>query len=433
MRNPRRCTLLLLLALSVFAGCGDEAPPEEPRRLDEPRSTPGTIDGASIRVSVRTSAGRSLAGARVRVREADGARDRGQGASATTGEGGHAVVDGLKPGRYVVTLETAGPYGAANPDRADGLGYRVFERIVDARAGVIADVAFEPPGAGTLEVQVDRSSLRATDVVRIDLVRRQNETDWSVPARQPRVLGPFQSEGAVPGKERWVFPGLEPGEYRAVLWTASRVPAVATVRVGEGTVNQVEMAPGARGTSLRLAWLGEPATQAISFNLNQIGGASKNHGLLSGDGTPIGVEGLPEGEYVLILWDALVALRVSVPRDTSNERVAVRPPRLSEGSARLTVAVGRKGRPARKLAVLVAPSSTSGTAAPPSTSSTEVWARLGETWPVAVFERLPPGTYDVTVLDGVFGQTVGIPGASTHRTVAVGTEPVTLTVELDGP
>jgi hypothetical protein len=207
----------------------------------------------------------------------------------------------------------------------------------------------------------------------------------------------------------------------ASLATEVDVPAS-----GDGVVVQVK--PGPAVAPVELVYSGPPLTHDHYFTISRIDRTQQDteSGTFAGSPPSAVVTRANTGRYMLTLWRGGCALLFDVPED-GERRFAVdvpdwTAPAVESGTASVTVVVAMGGRRIQRWMVAIAPASDE-----PLASGK--WFRVADAIP-GVFSCVAPGDWDVFVFDGVYGSWAGFSKNPLVRRVHVGTEPVTVTIDL---
>ncbi len=424
MTGPARRTAaigaLILGAALGLSGCASHGPtPAAPVDHGFPRSFEAGRAGlpGSILVRAIHRDGTAAFGSHVRLSRLERGLFRQGGRPVPVDVNGIATFTELDPGRYRVALETAPAvergwlrWGA---NAAHGVSFAVAP---DERIGHTARLVV--PRAGVLRVVVDRAGL-ATDE-RLTVSVRRVYPNGQVRPRHDSAKAGNETQTATRHASIFVYRALPEGRYSVrVNVMERRTSTAATVAVHAGETNVARLAVGPPGVPVRITYDGprvDAAGKAVRHVvwINPLDGSMD---VMHGDGeqhfdtpqTVLTSRGGRPGPYVAIL-PRLQAARVTAVT-APEHHVHLAPPAFVHpvpggATVRVTVAVG--GDPITGAFLALAP------AADRHLFDGE-WMRT-RTGGGTTFEGVPPGDWDVLVIDRAWGQILGLPNSPTiHR------------------
>lgn len=413
MRIVTAGAAVLVAALAACAGTGASSVPAETPSLPHGVETARTGWPGTITATVVHADGRPVAGAKVRLLVAkNGFMQRTRTVVATDGIG-RAVLATEAPGLHRVALEET-------PGVAPGWlmrSFRWFRCDVDVAPGerVGHSVRLVAPRGGALRVTSSRSGLAPDERISVSVRRRSpsgdllscHSYDW--PDAETDASGATESR---------LFEGLPEGDYVVRVGAPEvRTARFHDARVAAGATTVLRADPGPPGPPLEIELAHEvPPAEGWSDGRHRVwlnprdGGACLVRGAVQPE--PHLSRGAGPGGYVAILsgLDAAMAVELREVGEGDGWRVRLRPPAwvtAPPGERTVDVRVLRgHDRLGDTFVALALPASQ-------HLRSGE-WMRA-HTGGRTRFARVPPGDWDVLVVNGVYGSYAGLPDLTVKR------------------
>jgi hypothetical protein len=430
----RHATTVLLLSALLPTACasGDRghrgaAPVEDVRWTPHPVATERVGRPGTITATVVHTDGRPVVGATLRLFvERDGRMQRTREVGTTDGLG-RAVLDADGPGLYRVALEETP--GVEKGWLLRGSPWHAFDVLVRDSAGAGHGGTLVAPRGAALEVTVARDGLWSDEAVSVSLRHRTPAGDFRSPhSAKP----PVPVRDAAAATETRLFERLPEGEYEVRVGAPElRVAHFERVAVTPGRTARLVASLGEPGPLLRVSYDGPPSSERSDGRqrlwLNPYDGrAALVRGPLEPE--PLESRAAEPGRYVAILPDLAAAMAVEL-REVgagSGWHVRLRPPSWLDPGEGRTVTVRVLRGHERLLGAFVA------LALPAERHlRSGQWMRT-HTGGRTHFENVPPGDWDVLVVNGVYQWFAGLPPLTVRR-VRVGRKDVVVTVQVPAP
>lgn len=383
-------------------------------------ATARTGEPRHVYVTVVDRDGAPMRDARVRLCRVENGSHVNEHPAKSTDALGRVVLEADAPGLHRVSLEEAP--GIATGWLRRGAYAHAAQVVVEEGETVGHGVRIVAPRPGSLEIRVHRGTLGPEDRVSVTLRRRYPNGDLL--SRHDSNTRPEPFFGGVTGTESWLWDELPEGAYVArVSVPEKRTSRFIAAEVSPAALTTYDVGPGAPGAPLVLSFDGQRDGVRKQLSLNPLdGGPDLVRGSL--DAGPYRSFGASPGRYVAILPRVGASMVIDVPEVAVGEQARIRlaPPgwtRRADGGATVTVRVLRDGEHVPGVFFGLAPPA-------PEHLRSGSWLRTGTSQRI---EEVPPGDWDLVVLNGVFAEYAGLPLPIVQR-VRVGTDDVVVNVRV---